>query len=498
MKTIPVLLAIAAVPMVMVQGLAASSDLSAPTWSGITLSTTAIDTTSGAQPVLVTARLADDLSGVVSASGIFRRAGSPMDSSTMGFGFHAGLRSSGDDRDGLYATTLVVPEGCPSGRWVLSAFAAYDQVGNRVNWSHPELVAAGRAVEFTVTGPDDVVPPEMVSVAVTPRVVDTSEGPQSLLVTVRVRDAGAGMDSAPNAVFRAGTSLGFVSATRRQRVATSFEAFVRASGDAHDGVYTNRVVLPRYSEAGRWWLEGVTAMDAAGNQTRMDSLSALPREWESSFTVTGVADTQPPVVRSLDFHPRWVDASESARTIAFSLGATDDLAGVGSGNPTAPPGLVLLEGGSVAFTSPSRNQTVGVSFDPRRRQSAVNPQDAAFTNVLVLPRFSETGIWTMSGLTFRDAVGNRVELTPGDLRRLGFPTELGVGVAPVLAVQRFAESVVLAWPDWAAEFRLETGDPGGSPGHWTPLGNAASVPGGSRLMAVPASSGSRLFRLRLP
>lgn len=496
MKIIPILLAIASVPMV--QGMPASSDLSAPTWSGITLSTTAIDTTAGAQPMLVTARLADDLSGVVSASVTFRRAGSPTDSSTMGFGFHAGLRSSGDDRDGLYATTLVVPAGCPSGRWVLSVFTAYDQVGNRRTWGHPELVAAGMAVEFTVTGTDDVLPPEIVSVSVTPRVVDTSEGPQTLLVTVRIRDTGAGMDSAPNAVFRAGTSLGFVSATRRQRVATSFEALVRASGDARDGVYTNRVVLPRFSEAGRWWLEGVSAMDAAGNQVRMDSFAALPREWESSFTVTGIADTQPPVVRSLDFHPRWVDASESARTITFSLGATDDLAGVGSGDPTAPPGLVQLEGGGLAFTSPSRNQSVGVSFDPRRRQAAVNSQDAAFTNVLVLPRFSEAGIWTMSGLTFRDAVGNRVELTPGDLRRLGFPTELGVGVAPVLAVQRFAESVVLAWPDWAAEFRLETGDPGGPPGHWTPLGDAAAAPGGSRLMAVPASTGARLFRLRLP
>jgi len=68
---------------------------------------------------------------------------------------------------------------------------------------------------------------------------------------------------------------------------------------------------------------------------------------------------------------------------------------------------------------------------------------------------------------------------------------------PPLAIARMSNTVVLAWPAWAADFTLQTSAGGaGFSRNWTDATGTVQTSGGQLNLALPISSQAEFFRLR--
>lgn len=493
-------LAIVMLDLAVLQARGAVEDITPPRLPDLSFTPTVIDNTTGSQAVLLTVRLTDDLSGIrvatatspsrAGASAAFRSPGSDLAAPVVTVPFYAGLRVSGDDHDGVYTNVLVLPRYAHAGTWTLIEFAVSDAVGNRQSINLAGLRERGLPTQFAVEGTDDREPPSILSATISPGVVDTSEANQALMITVRLRDDGAGLDRSGNPGGVTVSQMSFASPSRAQHAGTYFAADKRMDGDTHDGVYTNVLWLPRFAEPGRWNLDALILVDAVGNQRRLDLAGALARGLMAEFTVTGAGDTTPPQIQALDFTPRRVDPSERDQAISVKVHLTDELSGLGS----VVPGFAAWGYAAVGFLSPSRNQSASVSFNP------VTPvggpvHDGWLTNTMILPRYSETGVWTLQGVNVADAVGNVTALTLAEVQALGFPTQLAVGIAPTLDLRRQGDSLVLSWPAWASGFQLEARHDWDAVEDWTPVATSPLEVGEERVVVVSQPAGRAFFRL---
>jgi hypothetical protein len=166
----------------------------------------------------------------------------------------------------------------------------------------------------------------------------------------------------------------------------------------------------------------------------------------------------------------------------------DNLSGFGGLNQFGNP---FFNRPFVRFLSPSGRQTVdGVFFD------ATDDESGALigTNSIVFPRYCETGVWTLLSFSLRDGVGNSTNLDATAMRRLGFPTQIAVGIEPSLNITRQGDTVLLSWPSWGAEFRLESRGLGPAES-WTAAPGPRAAIGDAFVVAVPAPQTSQLYRL---
>lgn len=480
--------------------LAALDDTTPPRLVSLTIAPPLVDPATGSQVVVLTVRLQDDLSGIrastptspsrAGASAVFRSPVGDLTFPAVTVSFHAGLRVSGDEHDGVYTNALVLPRYAHAGSWTLIEFGISDAVGNRRQMTLPELRQSGFPTQFQFEGIDDREPPDILSATISPVVVDTSEANQPLTVTVHLRDDAAGLDRPLGPGSFTVSQINFASPSRAQHAATYFAADKRVDGDTHDGTYTNVVWLPRHSEPGRWSLDALILVDAVGNQRRIDLAGALDRGLTAEFTVGGIGDTEPPQIRRLDFTPRWVDPSERDQTVLVSAHLTDALSGLSN----AVPGFTAWGYASVGFQSPSRLQFASAFFIPSMRASGT-VFDGLFTNSMILPRYSETGVWTVQGFSIADAVGNVTALTLAEVEALGLPTRLAVGILPALTFQRQGDSLVLSWPAWASGFGLESRPDWDASGNWEPVVPTPLDVGEVLMVVVPQPAGRAFFRL---
>lgn len=475
---------------------AATDDTKPPQLVSISIAPTNIDTSARSQEVLLTVRLRDELSGITAPSpanpsqaGAWAALGSPVVGVApvvLSVPFYASMRMSGDELDGVYTNSLVLPRYSHAGNWTLFEFGAADTVGNQSRMSLAELRSLGFSTQFTVRGVDDREPPAIVSVAISPTTVDTSLSNQAVTITVHLRDDVAGMDRPMSQSSHTRSSISFASPSKGQHAVTSFAVEQRASGDQHDGVYTNVVWLPQYSEPGVWSLDSMVLVDAVGNQQRIDLAGALDRGLMSEFTVEGAGDTTPPQVSSFDFFPRRVETSSTNQMISFAVRLVDALSGMSNS--------VTWGYASAYFSSPSNGQSARVGFNAWTL-AAGTAFDGVFTNTMIVPRYSETGVWSLQHFSVTDAAGNSTQLQLSDLRALGSPTQFAVGIAPSLTIRRQADSILLLWPAWASTFILQSQKNLDQSGAWLHVGIQPVVFGEDAVVAVPGSAGRAFYRL---
>ncbi len=368
--------------------------------------------------MLVTVRLTDNLSGITAwepgapslagATAYFKSAAGDVDYPVLTVTFAAFMRVSGDEFDGVYTNVLTVPRFSRAGTWTLFQFIVSDAVGNQKQMRLAELRNLGFSTGFTVQGIEDHTPPEIVSAQISPTTVDTSISNQPVTITVRLSDDLAGMDQPSGMSSFTVSQISFISPSNGQRLHTYFTKDQRVSGDQYDGVYTNMAWLPRYSEPGTWSLDSVLLVDAAGNKTSLDLAGFLDRGLPSGFTVQGTGDTTPPQIRAFDFFPRRIDTSMSNQTITFTARLSDALSGMSN----SVPYYSSWGGAGATFVSPSKHQSANVSFSAWTRSSG-SDFDGVYTNTMVVPRFSETGVWRLQGLSLMDATGNSTRAGSG-------------------------------------------------------------------------------------
>jgi hypothetical protein len=119
-------------------------------------------------------------------------------------------------------------------------------------------------------------------------------------------------------------------------------------------------------------------------------------------------DTTPPVVTGFTFSPMAVNTTTSPATVTVTEQITDNLSGVATAEAD--------------FISPSGNQQANYGL------SLISGTDlnGTWQGQVIVPAYSEAGIWTVNNLFLVDHVGNYRNYSTSDLQALGFPTTLTV------------------------------------------------------------------------
>jgi hypothetical protein len=199
-------------------------------------------------------------------------------------------RISGDDRSGVYTTTITVPRWSREGAWQVRALSLYDNIGNWVQLTAADLAAKFGAGCGTVTNTapiSDITPPEITAFSITPAEFSTEWAEQTLTVTMTLTDAQSGVSSQGDSGVVA-CSLGLIPLIGTQAVNGGL---TRISGDDHNGVYTAAFTLPKWSKEGVWRINLLSLADKVGNMVQVDAdeLNSLVPGADSLFVNTATA-----------------------------------------------------------------------------------------------------------------------------------------------------------------------------------------------------------------
>ncbi len=274
------------------------------------------------------------------------------------------------------------------------------------------LAAAGPLAGQTV----DVTPPMLADLDFSPTSVDVSSGPQTVTVTMHVTDDLSGVGSIYVSFYDAATNQ------YQQAYAT------RTAGNTLDGTWTADIVIPQLAADGIWTLNGVTLQDFTGNYSFVSEAVLTSRGFPTQLTVTSIPDTQAPTVVGISMTPPSVDASAADQFITLELDLDDDASGV-------------------AFSDCSGGNQIGYYFFPVTMRSPSGAQNrflaaaqfsltagtalsGTWEATLPMPRYSESGTWTIQSLQVRDCAGNFGYLNTSQLQAMGLQTDLHVTSSP--------------------------------------------------------------------
>ena len=231
--------------------LTGTPDVTNPTLTGVALSASSVDVSSGGQSVTATVTATDNASGVRSGSLTYSNGGHDVTA------FFDTSNRTGSPTAATFTVQLNVPQYTAPGAYTLSDVELTDQAGNNAAYSSATLPAAGVARTLTVgDAHPDVTPPTVVSVTPTPNPLDVHTTAQNLSVAVRVTDGASGFESGEVEV---------VSPSGQSNASIPFDASQRTSGTAADGMYTVTLPFPTNAETGTWKVSVSTVSDQAGN-----------------------------------------------------------------------------------------------------------------------------------------------------------------------------------------------------------------------------------------
>jgi hypothetical protein len=252
------------------------------------------------------------------------------------------------------------------------------------------------ATAGTITGsatltvlPADGSPPEVLGLAFAPTQVDVTDAAATVLASVRLRDAGSGIDSSGTFISIA-TSRGHASCIAR----------TLASGTRNDGTWTCTIRIPQGAPPGQWTPSGLIAHDFAVNAANLswDEAARL----SPGVTVTNAnADVTPPVISSVTFSPPSIDITGHAATTTITVAASD------AGGVAAERSNDYVEIESPAGETAScfvRTLVSGTSRDGR------------WSCTVSIPEWSRVGSWVVRSVAISDTAGN-VRLLEGDAAR---------------------------------------------------------------------------------
>jgi hypothetical protein len=219
-----------------------SPDVTPPTLTALSFSATSINTTSGPASVTVYYTVTDDLSGAHEVSGGFQAPDTPQ------------FQSSGDiapdalSHSGSFIVTI--PQYSDAGTWKLQMNIG-DAAGNYRFYWPADLAAEGFPTDIEVVSDEDVTPPTLTAVSISPATVNTTTGAHVVTVSYTVTDNKAGTVD---------VSTGMDSPT----FTTHLSGSGVPPGGSTDFSGTVDITIPQNSELGTWKLV-MNIGDAVGN-----------------------------------------------------------------------------------------------------------------------------------------------------------------------------------------------------------------------------------------
>ena len=163
----------------------------------------------------------------------------------------------------------------------------------------------------------DTSAPQLEELTIFPASVDTSGGPRNITFTLELTDAVTGID-------------GDASRSRSRRPTARPEAPLRWSwfrAPSTTGRSRRTVTVPQYAPEGTW-TASLLLSDNAGNEEAWSSQELVGAGFPVSFDQTGPGDEDSPELTAFSLTPGSIDTSAAAQDVTFSLGVTDNLAGL--------------------------------------------------------------------------------------------------------------------------------------------------------------------------
>lgn len=236
-----------------------------------------VDTNSDAKTITFTVHLTDDLSGI--GSNPQARFRSPSQNQFTDVVFSPTTLVSGNNLNGLYVSTLTLPQYSESGIWTVEYLFLMDQVGNQRWLYSSDLASLNFSTTFSNTAvADDSSPPNAISFELDPIAINTNLTSQNITFTVHITDDLSGVGSNPQARFRSPSQNQFADAV--------FSVDTLISGNELDGIYRTSMLLPKYSEIGDWYIEYLFLMDKVGNQKWLYQSEIISNSFDYKFTIT--------------------------------------------------------------------------------------------------------------------------------------------------------------------------------------------------------------------
>lgn len=259
---------------------AQGGDVTPPEISDFSFTPSTIDTSGSSQTVTVTIRATDSGRGVTGVSVRFRSATGNQFLSVF---INSQNRVSGDNKDGVYIATAVFPQYSRAGAWNVFEIDASDGANYKFFYS-ADLIARGFATQLQVISNDeDTTPPQISDFSFTPNTIDTTNGSQNVTVTVRAKDAKAGVRE---------ISLHFLRPNDDAVYGFSMDSSNRISGDEKDGVYRRIILFSQNTPSGTYNVS-VFPSDSLYNTKYVDSQELAALGFSSQLRV---GSSQPDLV----------------------------------------------------------------------------------------------------------------------------------------------------------------------------------------------------------
>ena len=324
-------------------GVAQVSDVKPPQLIDLSVQPISVDVSSSNQTITVTLAVTDDLSGIASVgvrlglpSGFFNGACPPINAN----------RTSGDNLNATYSSTITVPRNGAAGQWPLS-ITLTDAAGNTSTISALTLANRGLPSKVSVvSATPDTTPAQVTGISFVPSPVDASNSDVQASVQIAAMDTGTGVSFNP-ACFS--TQSITINGPNAQQIRLFRASFTRISGTAQSGVWESQFSIPQYS-SGSWTAASLVLDDAAGNSITYSTAGLRAIGIEPTFNVVSATpDLEAPTLTLFDMVPAVVNTSVGQQSVVFTFGLKDNLSGV-----SFAPSTFFNR---VFFTSPSGSQT---------------------------------------------------------------------------------------------------------------------------------------------
>jgi hypothetical protein len=369
-------------------GWAVEEDITPPEVKALSISPTAVDVTSEAQTVIVTATIIDPSTGTSGvSSGVqggtiaYAPPGNPQGCLTFEGNLCSGfVKKAGSENE--YTATVTFPKFGKSGTWTPSV-RVVDRAGNFREYTSAQLEEEGFHASVSVTSTPDTTPPEVTNVTVGPPLavtVSPPNGPQFVPVTATVKDDLSGVSEA------------FIEYSGPAQKHFAFASLRHTTGNEFSGMLEFRP----YQEAGSWSVASIQASDGVGNRLTLTGAALAALNLPHVEVTSSPVDTEPPKLVSLKasaetpcpepFAGACVDAQAADRVVTLKATVTDNLSGVsGIFLEYVAPGLGNIEPVFVGLQKKSGNE---------------------FEGTVTIRRFSKAGFWKPEFVDLFDSAGN--------------------------------------------------------------------------------------------
>jgi hypothetical protein len=347
-----------------------------PVFSNLSVSPSTVDVSSSSQTVTLTLDVTD-------ASGVNIPGTIPNIAKLGSSNINANLawqRTSGDNKNGSYSATVIVPTTASPGGYYLSSFYWSDIWGNSAISSTPSDGGASNNGLTVINSVTETDPPVFSNLSVSPSTVDVSSSSQTVTLTLDVTDAsGVNIPGTIPNIAKLGSSN--INANL---------AWQRTSGDNKNGSYSATVIVPTTASPGGYYLSSFYWSDIWGNS----AISSTPSDGGASnnglTVINSVTETDPPVFSNLSVSPSTVDVSSSSQTVTLTLDVTD---ASGVNIPGTIPNIAKLG---------SSNINANLAW---QRTSGDN-KNGSYSATVIVPTTASPGGYYLSSFYWSDIWGN--------------------------------------------------------------------------------------------